>query len=894
MARRIKVDSITRRLLVDFVLVALIPALLISGASLLLGYRSRQTHELELLDSVATLKSAEIDMWTSNLTTDLDMLLAIHQADDSATTMLLGSVPPSEAPALIALLRSGLKAAVARSRLFQDLCVIDARGRIIVSTDPSLENQDVSGTTYYRQGLQKRFLSPPFRELQGDRGFAIVVSSPIVKPGRGAIGVLAGFSDLSELERIMQDPASMGRTGESYLVGADSSPITRTRFPTIAASRPLRSSGIRDALESNVGGRGIYRNYNAVPVVGVHRWLPTLQAALMVEQSQAEAMEPIAMTLVINLIVTLAAVLLTVFVAFGVTRSIAAPLIALSATATRIAAGDLDQTAVVKRTDEIGRLATAFNLMTGQLRGMIVRLRADLDDRTRAEGALRESEERHRSVLHLAMDGFWRVDIDARLLEVNDAYCRMSGYSEQELLSMRISDLETGETPDDVSAHVRKIVGQGYDRFESRHRRRDGSLFDVETSAQYQPIGGGEMFAFLRDISARRKDEEEREKLQARLRQSEKMESVGRLAGGVAHDFNNMLGVILGRTELALQGVDERLPLHQDLLEIRRAAERSAALTRQLLAFARKQPVAPRTLDLNATVAGMMNMLRRLIGEDIDLAWLPGAGLWPVRIDPSQIDQILANLCVNARDAISGVGKVTIETGNADLGEAFTAEHAGLTAGQYVLLAVSDTGCGMDKETLARLFEPYFTTKGTGKGTGLGLATVFGIVHQNNGYITVTSEPGLGTAFRIYLPRSQGATERRYENVVTEQTWRGNETILLVEDEPAILEMARVMLAAHGYTVLVAATPAEAIERAQAYRGEIQLLMTDVIMPGMTGRDLARELTARFPAVKCLFMSGYPADAIAHHGVLDPDVNFIQKPFTIRELTARVRDALRR
>ena len=771
--------------------------------------------------------------------------------------------------------------------------MIDARGRVIVATDPSLENRDVSDTAYYRQGLQRQFLSPPFRDPSGDRGFAIVVSSPIVLPGRGAIGVLAGFSDLAELDRIMLDPAGMGRTGESYLVGADSSSITRPRFPTTAAPGALRSRGIRDALESNVAGHGMYRNYNEVPVVGVHRWLPTLQAALMVEQSQEEAMAPVAMTFVINLIATLAAVLLTVFVAFGVTRSIAAPLIALSAAATRIAAGDLDQTAVVKRTDEIGRLAAAFNLMTGQLRGMIVRLRADLDERTRAEEALRASEERHRSVLHLAMDGFWRADMDARLLEVNDAYCRMSGYSERELLTMRVSDLETRETPEDVSEHVRKIIEQGYDRFESRHRRKDGSVFDVETSAQYQSVGGGEMFAFLRDISARRKDEEEREKLQARLRQSEKMESVGRLAGGVAHDFNNMLGVILGRTELALQGIEERQPLHQDLMEIRRAAERSAALTRQLLAFARKQPVAPRTLDLNETVAGIMSMLRRLIGEDIDLGWLPGAGVWPVRIDPSQIDQILANLCVNARDAIAGVGKVTIETGNADFDEAFSAVHAGVAPGRYVLLAVSDTGCGMDKETLARLFEPYFTTKGTGKGTGLGLATVFGIVQQNNGFITVESEPGLGTAFRIYLPRCQGPTERRYEKTAVEKTPQGNETILLVEDEPAILEMARVMLTAHGYTVLAAATPAEAIARAEACRGEIHLLMTDVIMPGMTGRDLARELTSRNPAMKCLFMSGYPADAIAHHGVLDPDVNFIQKPFSIKDLTARVREALR-
>ena len=332
-------------------------------------------------------------------------------------------------------------------------------------------------------------------------------------------------------------------------------------------------------------------------------------------------------------------------------------------------------------------------------------------------------------------------------------------------------------------------------------------------------------------------------------------------------------------------------PLHADLEEIQRAAERSADLTRQLLAFARKQTVAPRILRLNDTIAGMLQMLKRLIGENIELAWQPQAALWPVRIDPAQIDQILANLCVNARDAIPGIGKIVIETGNEVVGPKSCAEHAGFAPGEYAWLTVSDNGCGMAPETLAHIFEPFFTTKGIGEGTGLGLATVYGIVKQNHGYISVTSRPGLGTRFQIYLPRhaDKAALHRQKGPSPVPQ---GHETILLVEDEPAILQITQKMLERQGYLVLAASTPGAAIHCAREYAGEIHLLMTDVVMPEMNGRDLAQNLFSLYPRIKCLFMSGYPANVIAHHGVLDQGVHFIQKPFIQGELSARIREAL--
>jgi len=394
------------------------------------------------------------------------------------------------------------------------------------------------------------------------------------------------------------------------------------------------------------------------------------------------------------------------------------------------------------------------------------------------------------------------------------------------------------------------------------------------------------------DITKLKQAEEERAKLTEQLNQAQKMESVGRLAGGVAHDFNNMLGVILGHTEMALDQLEPDKPVYANLIEIKKATERSADLTRQLLAFARKQTAAPKVLDLNKTVEGMLKMLRRLIGEDIDLVWRPGNNLGLIKMDPSQIDQILANLCVNARDAIGDTGMVIIETGPAAFDKTYCTAYTDFSPGEYTMLAISDNGCGMDKQTLEKAFEPFYTTKGTGKGTGLGLATVYGIVKQNDGFINVYSEPGKGTTFKIYLPRYSAKDGPITQGDTWKQVVSSNETILLVEDESMILEMTKSMLQHHGYTVLAAATPGEAIRLAETYTGQIHLLMTDVIMPEMNGRELANHLVSLHPHLKCLFMSGYTADAIARHGVLDEGVHFIQKPFTVTDLAAKVHQAL--
>ncbi|MEE4243138.1 MAG: PAS domain S-box protein, partial [Desulfopila sp.] len=404
-------------------------------------------------------------------------------------------------------------------------------------------------------------------------------------------------------------------------------------------------------------------------------------------------------------------------------------------------------------------------------------------------------------------------------------------------------------------------------------------MFDLETNE----ITG--VIEFVHDIS-------ERTQLEEQLRQAQKMESVGRLAGGVAHDFNNMLSVIQGHSELALDGMVQSDPVRLHLEEIYEAARRSSEITRQLLAFARKQTIEPRVLDFNETVSSLLTMLRRLIGEDVDLIWRSARGTWRVMMDPTQVDQVLANLCVNARDAIDGVGRITIETSMVHLGESHYVDSPDSLPGDYVVLAVSDDGCGMDKKITSQLFEPFFTTKAIGKGTGLGLATVYGIVRQNNGFITVHSEPGQGTTFKVYLPRYNGVVSEKLPEESVEVPRGKGETILIVEDETAILDFSQTMLERLDYLVLVASTPSQAMRIAEEYSGKIDMLVTDVVMPEMNGRDLAEYLTTQYPSLKKLFMSGYTADVIAHHGVLEEGVQFLEKPFSAKDFAVKVRQVL--
>jgi PAS domain S-box-containing protein len=481
------------------------------------------------------------------------------------------------------------------------------------------------------------------------------------------------------------------------------------------------------------------------------------------------------------------------------------------------------------------------------------------------------------------------TDTAGQIEFVNSKFCEISGYSREEALGQNSRIFKSGETS---AAEYQKlwqtISTGGVWSGEFHNLKKNGELFWEH--ATIAPVRDAQQQ--ITHYVAVKEDITERKSLEEQLHQAQKLESVGQLAGGVAHDFNNMLAVILGRTEMALQQVPPGQPLANSLQEILKAAERSADLTRQLLAFARKQVITPQVIDLNEIMEGMLKMLRRLIGEGIDLAWLPYSTLMAVNMDPTQFDQILVNLCVNARDAIDGEGKITIETHPAVFDKHYCADHAEAIPGEYILLAVSDNGPGMDKSILERIFEPFFTTKGIGRGTGLGLATVYGIVRQNNGFINVYSEPGQGTTFKIYLPRhTAGSVPEPGEDQVTPIA-RGNEILLLVEDETSILNMTGQMLESCGYQVLLAETPGAALQIARNFTNEIQLLISDVVMPGMNGPELQKQLMTCYPRIRSLFMSGYPTNVIVRHGVLMEGVHFLQKPFALNALAAKVREVL--
>jgi len=502
--------------------------------------------------------------------------------------------------------------------------------------------------------------------------------------------------------------------------------------------------------------------------------------------------------------------------------------------------------------------------------------------------SLHQSESNFRSLVMNAPYGICRCDAQGILQDANPALVAMFGYaSADELTGRHLGSLYADgqqwfQTADYF--HARKE----FNNLTTECVRKDGAAIVARISGRSIPNGkdGGSFEIFMEDVTETRT-------LELQLRQAQKMEAIGRLAGGIAHDFNNLLMVISGYSEFLLERLGPDPRLQGPAQEISNATQRATSLTRQLLAFSRKQILAPKVLDLNEVVAENLKMLTRMIGEDIDLVMVPGPGLGAVRADPGQIDQVIMNLAVNARDAMPQGGKLTIETANVTLDENFARTHTPLTAGDYIMLAISDTGVGMDHETQLRIFEPFFTTKGA-KGTGLGLSTVYGIVKQSGGFIFVDSQPKRGTAFRAYFPRVDGREEAAaaQDSLGLPRADRGRETILLVEDETNLRRLARQYLETQGYKILEAEDGGAALQIVDGHKGTIDLLLTDVIMPGMNGRELAAHVSKLLPAVRVLYMSGYTENAVGHDGTLDAGINLLQKPFSLPALKDRVREVL--
>lgn len=528
--------------------------------------------------------------------------------------------------------------------------------------------------------------------------------------------------------------------------------------------------------------------------------------------------------------------------------------------------------------DETGRLISILSLVQ------------DVTVREQAKQALQESEERFRATFEQAAVGLAHLGLDGRWLRVNQKLCDIIGYSFEELSQLTLPQLIYADDLDTNREQARRLVVDEIQTYslEQRYTRKDSSLVWVNVTVSLLRDASGQPKYFIGVVE----DITERKQLEEQYRHAQKMEAVGRLAGGIAHDFNNLLTVINGYSELALHGLTEFDPLQKSIREIRKAGERAARLTHQLLAFSRQQILQPEILDLHEVITDISKMLTRLIGEDIELVIITKAGLHRVKADPGQIEQVVMNLAVNARDAMPQGGKLTIDLANVELADDFARRHLRLAPGSYVRLAISDTGVGMDKRTLSRIFEPFFTTKEQGKGTGLGLATVYGIVNQSGGSILVYSEPGWGTTFKIYLPQIKEVSESTSVSLPQEHPSQRGETILLVEDEPGVRNLVRDTLKEDGYIVLEASNSAEALLLCEQHPGQIHLLFTDVVMPGLSGRQLAERLLPLRPELKILYMSGYTDDAIVRHGVLEPGVAFLHKPFTPQILARKVREVL--
>jgi PAS domain S-box-containing protein len=874
--------SIARQLTLTLIGLVMASVLLTGGILVALSFQALRS-QIELLQQTrAQVVSEQINAYVDDLQRKLTYLARVPGLTDLDANAR----------------RSLLEGLINQNKAYELVGITDVHGRLRQAVSPLGETppQEWAATTAFRRTVlaQEDWVGPA--ELDGHHALPTLLLAVPIRNERNIVdGMLFARINLRFLWVVIEE-TQVGTSGYVYI-------IDRRQF-VIAQSRRAANTRMFEDLSQHPLGSLIefmpplapqtYRGLRNEEVIGAVSSIPATNWRVVVELPVAEANAPLRNLLGVMGGGLFAGLALAVGFSVVLARQLTQPLKQLTAAATRLKVGEFETRVEIRQQNELAVLANAFNHMAKRLETAVAQLQQDIDARKQVEEQLKQQA----VWMQFTSDAVITTDLNRCIIGWNAAAQRIYGWPASEAIGKPLDDLLKTTFVDTTQSQAQEILQQtGLWQGQLRQQARSGQVIDVDVAVSYLKDNAGMVIggiAINRDVTERKRAEEEKARLEAQFQQAQKMESVGRLAGGVAHDFNNMLGVIIGNAELALEEVEPSQPIYSDLAEIQKAAQRSANLTRQLLTFARKQAIAPRVLNLNETITGMMAMLARIIGENIELRWMPADDLWLVELDPTQIDQILANLCINARDAISDVGMVTIETSNWIVGESDRASGIDAAPGAYIMLAVSDTGCGMDAATRERIFEPFFTTKPVGQGTGLGLATVYGIVKQNNGFITVTSAPDQGSTFQIFLPRyldpAHVAPDNDPEPRVAAEG--GGETILLVEDEPALLRLVQHTLVRLGYRVLVAGTPGAARALAETHDGPIDLLMTDVIMPEMNGRTLGLHIKQYHPNIKILFMSGYTADVIAHHGILEEGVVFIQKPFTAQSLAARIREII--
>ncbi|MBN2401207.1 MAG: PAS domain S-box protein [Spirochaetes bacterium] len=729
----------------------------------------------------------------------------------------------------------------------------------------------------------------------------VILAVPVRNIFRDYTGFLAAELNLKFMWDIV-DRLIVGTKGKTYVVNSKGNLIAFgdtarvLRVENVANLKPVMNFVNSKTIAEHSSDVEFYKGIMGDIVVGTYSPLLKPNWALVVEAPWNEAYREVIGIILLSIMLFLVFSLLAGVLGTYIARRLAAPLVRLTKSAALIASGSAGERVQETGPMEVAGLAAAFNSMMYQLRQSYHNLKEQLAETMKNREALAESEERLRSIIDNASEIIYTLSSEGVLTFVSPTWTRLLGHQLSEVEGRHFSYFVHPEDIPACESFMKKVLQAGTSQQGTDYRVRHmdgtwrwhssiGSLLAESKSGSYSFIG------LAQDITWKKQAEDEKAKLEEQLHQAQKMESIGRLAGGVAHDFNNMLSVILGYAELIkLDNPSDDL-LTAKIIEIEKAAGHARDITRQLLAFSRKQIISPVSLNINDLIMENHKMLARLIGEDIELRFCPAEYIWNVRLDPSQLNQVIYNLAVNARDAMPSGGKLTIETANSTIDDTYSREHLGFMPGNYVLLTISDNGIGMDRETQSHLFEPFFTTKETGKGTGLGLATVYGIIKQNGGFINVYSEPGKGTVFHIYFIRDTEGSEtvtKAPENPMPS----GGETLMLVEDDEMMRSMTALSLERIGYKVLLPETPMEALSICEKGNTPFVLLITDVIMPGMNGIELRDRIIEMRPGVKVLFMSGYTANTIVHHGVLQKDVHFIQKPFNLSELARKVREAI--
>jgi PAS domain S-box-containing protein len=811
--------------------------------------------------TIADIKVKDLSEWRSMQLGEARAILADRMALTLLRRVVAGEASASDRAAAYAWMD-----ALSKNLRYADVLLLDPQGKPALAVGQKFGNAEhlrrlAAGALRNGAIMLRDFL----RDAPSDR-VHIGLNLPLrLAPGSAAFGVLAfGIDPGTYLYPLLETWPVASASGESVLVrrdGNDALFLSRLRGRKNSAANfriPLSRTNVM-AVQAVEGKEGNIEALDAdgVPLVGAVRHVPDSPWYLIAKMEKDEVEAPVRRR---SLMLGLGAVLLIL---------------------------------------AVGAILVLW-WRRQQSHFYRERYEAEIERRAieeRAAQALQESESRFRAIFEQAAIGMADSSLDARFIRLNQRFCEIMGYSREELLGLTFRQITH---PDDLARDeqlVLQLLSGERSSFavEKRYLRKDGGvvwanlMLSLLRSASGDPV---HFVAVVEDITGQKRAEEERRNLERQLLQAQKMESVGRLAGGVAHDFNNHLMVINGYCAMLLDEMGPTDPLREPVEEILLAGHRAAALTRQLLAFSRKQVAEPRVISLNDVVADARKMLSRLIGDDVEIITHLDADLGSVVADSSQMNQVLMNLAINARDAMPDGGRIIMETMNADLDECYAAQHAGMEAGPYVLLSITDTGAGMTQEVVQHIFDPFFTTKAIGAGTGLGLSTVYGIVKQAGGWIWVYSEPGKGSTFKVYLPRAAAAPEPLTEPVLAAETLRGSETVLVVEDQPEVRKLTLAMLESQGYRLLEAASGSEALSLSERYREPIHLLITDVAMPGMTGKELATRLVTLRPSLRTLYTSGYTANAIAHEGVLDAGVAYLPKPFSAAQLAAKVREVL--